>query len=116
MTFEKLHCANVNNCVNTETKCSEIHILKASEKQYYVAPKNILKEIKQGIINLMILKKWLSNWPGILKEEQNKTFRNDKKKKKSMFVPVETYIKALLPARDENESPHGGGGSTPSIY
>lgn len=27
---------------------------------------------------------------------------------KSMFVPVETYIKALLPARDENESPHGG--------
>ena len=30
----------------------------------------------------MILKKWLSHWPGILKEEQNKTFRNDKKKKK----------------------------------
>ena len=62
----------------------------------------------------MIFKKWLSNWPGMLKEEQNKTFRNDKKK--SMFVPVETYIKALLPARDKNESPHGGGGSTPSIH
>ena len=55
------------------------HILKTSEKQYYVASKNILKEIKQGIIHLMIFKKWLSNWPGILKEEQNKTFRKDKK-------------------------------------
>ena len=39
-----------------------------------------------------------------------------KKKKKSMFVPVETYIKALLPTRDESQSPHGEGGRTPSVY